>query len=47
MEQSTLEVILDEIVNKRGYTRTVHLNTGDEIKAYDLRARLIAGDKGG
>ncbi len=44
LEQSTLEVILDEIVNKRGYTRTVHLNTGDEIKAYDLRVRLIAGD---
>lgn len=45
LEQSTLEVILDEIANKRGYARTVHLNTGDEIKAYDLRARLIAGDK--
>ena len=45
LEQSTLEVILDEIANKRGYARTVHLNTGDEIKAYDLRVRLIAGDK--
>lgn len=45
LEQSTPEVILDEIVNKRGYARTIHLDTGDEIKAYDLRARLIAGDK--
>ncbi len=45
LEQSTLEVILDEIANKRVYARTVHLNTGDEIKAYDLRVRLIAGDK--
>ncbi len=45
LEQSMPEVMLDEIVNKREYARTVHLDTGDEIKAYDLRARLIAGDK--
>lgn len=45
LEQSALEVILDEIANKREYARTVHLDTGNEIKAYDLRARLIAGDK--
>lgn len=45
LEQSTPEVILDQIVNKRGYALTVHFDTGDEIKAYDLRVRLIAGDK--
>lgn len=45
LEQSTPGVMLDEIVNKRGYARTVHLDTGDEIKAYDLRAGLIAGDQ--
>lgn len=45
LEQSMPGVMLDEIVNKRGYARTVHLDTGDEIKAYDVRARLIAGDQ--
>lgn len=32
LEQSTLEVILDEIANKRGYARTVHLNTGMKLR---------------
>ncbi|MCM1090600.1 MAG: EAL domain-containing protein [Butyrivibrio sp.] len=45
LEQSTAEVILDEIAHKGGYVMTVHLDTGDEIKADNLRCSLIAGDK--
>lgn len=45
LEQSTAEVILDEIAHKGGYVRTVHLDAGDEIKADNLRVSMIAGDK--
>ncbi len=44
LEQSTAEVILDEIENKGSYVRTVHLDAEDEIKADNLRASLIAGN---
>jgi len=45
LEQSTAAVMLDEIENKGSYVRTVHFDTGDEIKADNLRAAMIAGDK--
>lgn len=45
LEQSTAEVILDEIAHKGGYVRTVHLDAGDEIKADNLRVSMIAGDQ--
>ena len=45
LEQSTVEVILDEIEHKGSYVLTVHLDAGDEIKADNLRASLIAGDR--
>ncbi len=45
LEQSTTEVILDEIENKGSYVRTVHLDAENEIKADNLRVRLIAGNK--
>lgn len=45
LEQSTTDVILDEIENKGSYVRTVHLDAGEEIKADNLRVSIIAGNK--
>jgi len=45
LEQSTAEIILKEIEHKGSYVRTVHLDAGNEIKADNLRASIIAGDK--
>ncbi len=45
LEQCALDIISDEIEKKGSYVRTVHLDAGEEIKANNLRASLIAGDK--
>ncbi len=46
LEQTTTDVILDEIENKGSYVRTVHLDdVGNEIKADNLRVSMIAGNK--
>ncbi len=45
LEQSTVAVILDEIEKKGSYVLTVHLDAEDEIKADNLRAGMIAGNK--
>lgn len=45
VEQSAISVITYEIENKGSYVRTVHLDTGEEIRADNMRAGFFAGDK--
>lgn len=45
LEQVATNVILDEIDNKGSYTRTVHCDDASRIKADQLRATFVAGNR--
>lgn len=45
LEQASVDIILKELELKGSYARTIHIETSEGIKAFNMRANRINGDK--